>query len=270
MAAALLLHALVLGGRPAPPAPARLPRRRSSSCRCRSSRPRPSACAAPRRRAGPSRPRRSRSRNPLRSQRRSPLQSRSPSRPRRSRSAPVAPRSRKKAGQEAGAGEEARPRGVLAEAGSEGDAEADSEADPGPSRPPALRTSPPAPPPGRPATSSAGAAARQGNPLGTTAFGSEIAGVDNPDFTYGYYLDRLLSLIDAPVAAPEHGRAASRPSSHFRIERDGTIADLRVAESSGYNSFDLAAMRAVQNAAPFPPLPRAYRHDSLGVNLIVR
>ena len=39
-----------------------------------------------------------------------------------------------------------------------------------------------------------------------------------------------------------------------------------MAESSGYNSFDLAALRAVQNASPFPPLPRAYRHDSLGVN----
>ncbi|HYO12845.1 MAG TPA: TonB family protein, partial [Thermoanaerobaculia bacterium] len=57
---------------------------------------------------------------------------------------------------------------------------------------------------------------------------------------------------------------------HFRIERNGKITDLRVAESSGYNSFDLAAIRAVQNAAPFPRLPRAYRHDSLGVNLIVR
>jgi TonB family protein len=43
-----------------------------------------------------------------------------------------------------------------------------------------------------------------------------------------------------------------------------------VAQSSGYNSFDLAALRAVQNASPFPPLPRAYRQDSLGVNLIVR
>jgi protein TonB len=56
----------------------------------------------------------------------------------------------------------------------------------------------------------------------------------------------------------------------FRIQKDGSISELRVAESSGYNAFDLAALRAVQNASPFPPLPRAYRHDSLGVNLIVR
>ena len=48
------------------------------------------------------------------------------------------------------------------------------------------------------------------------------------------------------------------------------LLDLQVAQSSGYNSFDLAALRAVQNASPFAPLPRAYRNDSLGVTLIVR
>jgi TonB family protein len=109
----------------------------------------------------------------------------------------------------------------------------------------------------------------RGNPLGTTAFGSELAGVDNPDFTYGYYLDRLLSLIDAQWARPNMGTGV-KTVIFFRINRDGSMTDLRVEQSSGYNSFDLAALRAVQNAAPFPPLPRAFQHDSLGVNLIVR
>jgi TonB family protein len=109
----------------------------------------------------------------------------------------------------------------------------------------------------------------RGNALGTTAFGSELGGVDNPDFTYGYYLDRLLSLIDAQWARPSMG-AGIKTVIFFRINRDGSMADLRVEQSSGYNSFDLAALRAVQNAAPFPPLPRAFQHDSLGVNLIVR
>lgn len=109
----------------------------------------------------------------------------------------------------------------------------------------------------------------RGNPLGTTAFGSELGGVDNPDFTYGYYLDRLLSLIDAQWARPSMG-AGIKTVIFFRINRDGSMTDLRVEQSSGYNSFDLAALRAVQNAAPFPPLPRAFQHDSLGVNLIVR
>ena len=107
-----------------------------------------------------------------------------------------------------------------------------------------------------------------GSPLGTTAFGSQIAGIDNPDFTYGYYLDRLLSLIDANWVRPSMGSGV-RAIVSFRIQRDGSLSDLRVSESSGYNSFDLAALRAVQNAAPFPPLPRPYKQDDLGVNLIV-
>ncbi len=108
-----------------------------------------------------------------------------------------------------------------------------------------------------------------GNPLGTTAFGSELGGIDNPDFTYGYYLDRLLSLIDAQWVRPSMG-SGIKTVLFFRIHRDGSMTELRVEQSSGYNSFDLAALRAVQNAAPFSPLPRAFQHDSLGVNLIVR
>ena len=108
-----------------------------------------------------------------------------------------------------------------------------------------------------------------GNPLGTTAFGSAIAGLDNPDFKFGYYIDQLLGAIDAKWARPNMGGDV-RAIVSFRIQRNGSLTDLEVAESSGYNSFDLAALRAVQNASPFPPLPRGYKHDSLGVRLIVR
>jgi outer membrane biosynthesis protein TonB len=43
-----------------------------------------------------------------------------------------------------------------------------------------------------------------------------------------------------------------------------------VLQSSGYNSYDLAGLRAVQTAAPFPKLPQSFRHNSLGVTLIFR
>jgi TonB family protein len=108
-----------------------------------------------------------------------------------------------------------------------------------------------------------------GNPLGTSGLGSQIAGVEDPEFGYGYYLDRLLQLIDANWTRPPMGSGV-KATLHFRIQKDGGIDELRIEESSGYNSFDLAALRAVQNAAPFPALPASYRHDSLGVSLIVR
>jgi TonB family protein len=109
----------------------------------------------------------------------------------------------------------------------------------------------------------------QGDPLGTTAFGARIAGLDNPAFTYDYYLDRMLAMIEAQwVRPPTEGPVET--TLFFRIARDGSVSELRVAEPSGFRAFDLAAVRAVQNAAPLPPLPRSYRQDSLGVNLIVR
>lgn len=107
-----------------------------------------------------------------------------------------------------------------------------------------------------------------GNPLGTTAFGSAIAGIDS-DFKFAYYIDQLLEAINAKWARPDMGDDV-RAILSFRIHRDGRVTDIEVAESSGYNSYDLAALRAVQNAAPFPPLPRGYRKDSLDVKLIVR
>jgi protein TonB len=54
---------------------------------------------------------------------------------------------------------------------------------------------------------------------------------------------------------------------HFTIHRDGSVSDSRVVQSSGYSSYDLAALRAVQAAAPFPPLPQSYDQDSLGVTV---
>jgi protein TonB len=42
----------------------------------------------------------------------------------------------------------------------------------------------------------------------------------------------------------------------FTIQPDGSVTGIRVTQSSGVSLLDLAAQRAVQNAAPFGPLPR--------------
>ena len=66
------------------------------------------------------------------------------------------------------------------------------------------------------------------------------------------------------VAAPKSAAV------FFRIRRDGKISDLRVVESSGFNIFDLAGLRAVRQASPFPRLPVSYPQGSLAVKLILR
>jgi TonB family protein len=108
-----------------------------------------------------------------------------------------------------------------------------------------------------------------GSSLGTSAFGATVGGLDNPDFVYGYYVDQMLAMIGSQWQRPALG-AEIEAVIHFRIHTDGHITDLRVLQSSGYNSYDLAGLRAVQHAAPFPKLPQSFRHKSLGVNLILR
>jgi len=52
----------------------------------------------------------------------------------------------------------------------------------------------------------------------------------------------------------------------FSIDRDGTLRDPRVEQSSGSASLDLAAQRAVLGARQMPPLPAAYTNPSLTVH----
>lgn len=92
---------------------------------------------------------------------------------------------------------------------------------------------------------------------------------DNPDFNYGYYVDRMLALIRSQWVRPPVGGDVELVV-HFTILLDGTVRDLEIVTASGFRSFDQAGMRAVQSASPLPPLPRGYRHDSLGVTLIIR
>jgi len=134
----------------------------------------------------------------------------------------------------------------------------------------------PAPAEEPPDTPAAAAAAidpePQGSPTGAEAglsLGAAVAGFDNPNFTYGYYVDQMLAKISSNWSRPPVG-SGIETILHFRIERDGRISDLRITNSSGINGFDLAALRAVQASSPLPPLPRAFREDTLGVNLIVR
>ena len=57
------------------------------------------------------------------------------------------------------------------------------------------------------------------------------------------------------------------PVIFFRINRDGSIADVRIERSSGLPFVDRAAQRAVLASSPLPPLPADFHEGSLGVHL---
>lgn len=88
------------------------------------------------------------------------------------------------------------------------------------------------------------------------------------DFPFAAYLLRIRDMVAERWAPPPRGAYGleRRVEISFRIDRNGRLAvSPRPMASSGDALFDQAAMRAVAAAAPFPPLPREYEGQSLGV-----
>jgi len=51
----------------------------------------------------------------------------------------------------------------------------------------------------------------------------------------------------------------------FDLMRDGSVRNVRVAQSSGNQALDYSAQRAVYDASPLPPLPAAYERNDAAV-----
>lgn len=113
---------------------------------------------------------------------------------------------------------------------------------------------------------------RQGSPLGHSLGSTStnrVLGVEDPNFTYGWYLDQLVARIRGNWTRPTVGPEVQAIFS-FRIQRDGTVADLELVEPSNSVEFDRIARQAIEASTPLAPLPRAYKKDSLRINLIVK
>ncbi len=154
--------------------------------------------------------------------------------------------------------------------------EPETEPEPAPAMPSPepRRKKPPAAKPAAAAPATSGELGRrQGSPTGSSTgsspFGADSVSFADQNFTYGYYIDQMLSMIHAQWQRPALG-ADVEAAIFFRIGRDGTVSDLRVVDSSGFNVFDLAGLRAVTQASPLPRLPVSYPQSSLAVKLILR
>lgn len=131
------------------------------------------------------------------------------------------------------------------------------------------QANPLAPPPQRQPTRSQRVGSVFGDPLGASTSAATI-GVEDPNFTYGYYLDLVVQRISENWRAPRVGDDTRDAIVYFKIQRDGTVSELRIRESSNSTDFDRRAMSAVEVSAPLPPLPKGYDKDFLGINMIVK
>jgi protein TonB len=97
----------------------------------------------------------------------------------------------------------------------------------------------------------------------------ELFGVSGFPFTY--YLQFLSDKISASwfTSLVDPGVSGQfQTQVYFKIYRNGQVADLKVEVSSGVPAFDLSALRAIQGASPFAPLPSEYDGQYLGIHLI--
>lgn len=140
---------------------------------------------------------------------------------------------------------------------------AEKRVEPKPAPPP---PSPAPPPPALPEPAKPRGVLR-GNPLG--ANDSTAIGVEDPDFTYGYYVRQLAAALSANWRRPPVPERIRDARFYFRIRPDGSITEVRMIDSSGSEVFDQAARRAI-DVSKLPPLPRSYSKDYLGITVVMR
>jgi protein TonB len=112
----------------------------------------------------------------------------------------------------------------------------------------------------------AGTSAQAGVPV--PQGGSGVTGLEGGDFPYPIYIERMHTLVGLKWL-----RGDARDVTtviYFIIDRDGTIRDAKVETPSMNPTFDRAALRAVLESSPLPPLPFGYGGTFLGVHLTFR
>ena len=74
------------------------------------------------------------------------------------------------------------------------------------------------------------------------------------------YRNMVRSLIEKKKFYParaRRNRSTGKVRVSFTLQRDGSIANLRISHSSGVGALDQAAKKAVQKVGRFPPFPKA-------------
>ena len=102
-----------------------------------------------------------------------------------------------------------------------------------------------------------------------TGSGSPFGGakIDNASFNYPYWFTQAFNKI-----AGNWRQTVSIDGSvvcviYFQVIRSGRVVDVEIKESSGVPAFDQTCLSAVERSTPFPPLPRDFRDEIIGITL---
>ncbi|MEW5797117.1 MAG: TonB family protein [Candidatus Zixiibacteriota bacterium] len=97
--------------------------------------------------------------------------------------------------------------------------------------------------------------------------GSGISGlgVDNASFNYPYWFTQAFTKLSQNFRIPVVIDGQVSCDVYFQVIKSGRVIDRKVVTSSGIPQFDQACLAAVERSAPFPPLPREYVDEIIGI-----
>ena len=103
-----------------------------------------------------------------------------------------------------------------------------------------------------------------GRPSGS-AQGAGAVTINVTDFPFAWYL----AAVQRKITERWEGRALQgrQPVAVFAIGRDGRVSALAIEKPSGNPYYDQAALRAIREAEPFPPLPAEFSESQLRIHL---
>jgi TonB family protein len=125
----------------------------------------------------------------------------------------------------------------------------------------------------KPQPQTTGHMASQGNEKeiesSATGSGSPFQGatIDNVSFDYPYWFTQAFNKIAGNWRNPVLYEGTLVCAVYFQVIRSGRVVKLRVETSSNIPAFDNACLLAIERSAPFPPLPREFRDEIIGITV---
>ena len=104
-------------------------------------------------------------------------------------------------------------------------------------------------------------------PVAAAVSGPAVSTTD-VDFPFAYYLNLIEGRITRQWQPKQLGFRTGACLIHFVIARSGQVSRATIVQTSGVALFDREALRAVQAAAPLPPLPAKFAGRDLPVSMI--
>jgi len=96
----------------------------------------------------------------------------------------------------------------------------------------------------------------------------ELVSLDTTEIKYASYFSRIKHQIERvwvyPSDAAQSGISGDL-SLTFRISKDGNLMGVRLVDKSGFEILDVAALKAVKEAAPFYPFPKNIRREKISI-----